>query len=85
MKEDSSFKKYNEGKNEKKKNFYRQKKNLYTNEDNNSLDDSASETNEILFMGLETQTDGNTVSTKEDNPNNEVEVDFEEKFFSAIE
>jgi hypothetical protein len=85
VKEDSSFKKYNEGKTEKKKKFYRQKKNLYTNEDNNSSDDSDSETNEILFMGLETQTDGNIVSTEEDNPDKEAEVDFEAEFFSAIE
>jgi len=61
------------------------KKNLYTNEDNNSSDDSDSETNEIVFMGLETQTDGKTVSTEEDDPNKEVEVDFEAKFFCTIE
>ena len=63
MKEDYSFKKYIEGKAVKKKTFYRKKKNLYTNEDNSSLDDSDSEVDEILFMGLETQTDGNTIST----------------------
>lgn len=85
VKEDSSFKKYNGGKTEKKKKFYRQKENLYTNEDNNSSDDSDSETNEIVFMGLETQTDGKTVSTEEDDPNKEVEVDFEAKFFCTIE
>jgi hypothetical protein len=43
-KEDSSFKNYKKGKTEKRRKFYRQKKNLYTNEDNNSSDDSDSET-----------------------------------------
>jgi hypothetical protein len=40
VKEDSSFKKYIEAKAVKKKTFYRKKKNLYTNEDNISLDDN---------------------------------------------
>jgi hypothetical protein len=43
-KEDSSFKNYKKDKTEKRRKFYRQKKNLYTNEDNNSSDDSDSET-----------------------------------------
>jgi hypothetical protein len=63
VKEDSSFKKYNEGKTAKKKKFCKLKKNLYTNEDNKCLDDSDSEMDEIIFMGLETQANGNIVST----------------------
>jgi hypothetical protein len=43
VKEEFNFKKTNKRKIEKKKNPYRQRKNLYTNEDNNSSDDSDSE------------------------------------------
>jgi hypothetical protein len=41
--EDSRFKRYRKGKTEKRRNFFRQKKNLYTNEKNNLSDDSDSE------------------------------------------
>jgi hypothetical protein len=52
--EEFNFKKTNKRKIEKKKNPYRQRKNLYTNEDNCSSDDSDSEVDKILIMGLET-------------------------------
>jgi hypothetical protein len=55
VKEELNFKKTNKRKNERKKNPYKQRKKLYTNEDNSSSDDSDSEVDEILFMGLETQ------------------------------
>jgi hypothetical protein len=42
--EDSILKRYRKGKTEKKRKFSRQKKNLYTNEDNNSSNDSDSDT-----------------------------------------
>jgi hypothetical protein len=84
VKENPSFKKYNEGKTEKKKTFYRQKKNIYNNEDNSSLDDSDCEIDEILFMGLETQTYGDSKSTKEDNLDKEEEVDFEAEFSRTL-
>jgi len=44
LKEYSSFKRYKKSKTKKKKIFYRQKKNIYTNEDNNSFDYSDSQT-----------------------------------------
>jgi len=50
----SSLKRYRNGKTEKKINFSRQKKSLYSNEDNISSNDSGNETEEIIFMGIET-------------------------------
>jgi hypothetical protein len=65
VKEELNFKKTNKRKNERKKNPYRQRNNLYTNEDNKSSDDSDSEADEILFMGIETQTNEDTDSIEE--------------------
>ena len=76
VKEEFNFKKKNKKKIEKKKNPYRQRKNLYTNEDNNSSDDSDSEEDEILFMGLETQTDEDTNSIEEKNCVKDAEVNL---------
>jgi hypothetical protein len=53
VKEEFNFKKTNKRKIEKKKNTYRQRKNLYINGDNNSSDDSDNEGDKIIFMGLE--------------------------------
>jgi hypothetical protein len=77
--EDSSLKGYMKSKTENKRKFL--KENLYSNEDNNSSDESDSETYKILFMDLETQKNvlenGNTDSTVEDNPEVDAEVDLE--------
>ena len=67
MKEEFNFKKTNKRKIETKKKPYRQRKNLYTNEDKNSSDDSDSEADKILFMGLETQTYEDIDSIEENN------------------
>jgi hypothetical protein len=79
--EDSSFKRYKKGNTENRRKFYRQRKNLYTNEDNNSSDDIDNEMKEILFKALETPTEElenrNTDSTKEDNLEVDAEVDLE--------
>jgi len=48
----SSHKGCRKGKTKKKRKIFRQKKNLYTNQENISSDESDSEKEEILFMGL---------------------------------
>jgi hypothetical protein len=84
--EDSSLKRYRKGKTKKKRKFFRQSKNQYTNEDNNSSGDSDIE--EILFMGLQTQTDvleNRDTDSTEDNPEVDAEINLEAKLISAFE
>ena len=55
--EDFGLKNYKKRKTEKKRKFNRQKKYLYTNEDNISFDESDDDEMEVLFMGLESKGD----------------------------
>jgi hypothetical protein len=85
----TDLKRYMKGSTKKKMNFPRQKKNLYTNEDNSSSDDTDSEITEILFMGLEAQTDilekGNADSIEEEyNIEIDAEVDLEGELKCAL-
>ena len=85
VKEEFDFKKTNKRKIEKKKQPYRQRKNLYTNEDNNSSYDSDSEEDEILFMGLETQTGEDTNSIEEKKIVKDAELNLEVELISVLE
>jgi hypothetical protein len=88
-KEDSIFKNYKNDKSEKRVNSYRQRKNLYTNEDNSSYDDSDSETEDFIFTTLETQSDEpkNKSTDLRECGNHEIEVeeDLEAELISALE
>jgi hypothetical protein len=85
VKEEFNFKKTKKRKIEKKKNPYRQRKNLYTNEDNNSSDDSDNEVDEILFMGLKTQTNEDIDSIEEKNFVKDAKVNLEAELISSLE
>jgi hypothetical protein len=85
VKEEFNFKKTKKMKIEKKKNPYRQRKNIYNNEDNNSSEDSDNEVEYILFMGLETQIDEDTESIEEKKSIKYEKVNLEAELISAQE
>jgi len=76
VKEEFNLNKTNRREIKNKTNPYIQRKNLYSNKDNNSSYDSDSEEDEILFMGLETQTDEDTNSIEEKNCVKDAEVNL---------
>jgi hypothetical protein len=69
-----------------KNKFYNKKKNVYTQEDNNSSEESEDEELEYLFMGIKKQDNSSKNSFEiEENSEVEGEVDLEEELINAMD